>query len=635
VADVVVGERRVGLGTRGGTPRGRLGRKRRTVYTLFLLPSVVLVVGLVAYPVFTAFINSLESGNTFNEETSHFVGLANYVTFFADPAAAQIIGNSFIRAIGGVVPSYLLGLVAALALNRVTRGRGVIQVLVLLPFVISGAVSIAAWKLILDPLTGILPAFGLAGQDLFVSTTWVWPTLLFMNAWGSFQFYSIVFLATLQRVPAELYEAAQVDGAGAFQRFRAVTLPALGGVSAAVCALHFLGSFQEFNLVYIATGGGPLNTTQTMATYSYQVGFGGSYDLGYASAITFISAAFMAVSLAAAAVIYLVVRRTRDRWQTATLERWLSSGARYVHVQSPSRSRAARRTRRRRRAPRWARGIGGWIGVLLLILFSLFPVLFLVSRSFDAAPPTGGLTLFPKQFTLDNWDGAFKSSFLFVGTSSSPPLIQNLANSVIVVAAVTLIALVVSVFGGYGLARVGARRGTAATGLLLATQLIPSIILVFPIYIMAAEFKLLNQAGLIIATSIMFVPMATLFFQAYFRGIGMELEEAAALDGAGPVRTFLSIILPLARSSIGAMTAFILISAWNEYLFALTLIIDAGQRTFPPALANFTSGFEFLSEAGPGGQAVYLLIPIILSAILLSFTLKSFTTAVAGGGTKG
>lgn len=633
MTDVLVETKKVVTPAMGADRKlGRLNRHRRTVYTLFLIPSLIMVIALIAYPVVTAFINSMESGNTFNEATTHFVGFDNYAKFFADPAAFQIIVNSFIRAFGGVVPSYILGLVAALALNRVVRGRGVVQVLVLLPFVISGAVSIATWKLVFDPLTGIMPALGLGGVDLFTNTTWVWPTLLFMNAWGSFQFYSIIFLATLQRIPPELHEAAQVDGAGGFQRFRAVTMPALAGVSAAVCALHFLGSFQEFNLVYIATGGGPLNATQTMATYSYMVGFGGSYDLGYASAITYISAAMMALTLGIAVLIYLVIVRSRARLHVAKMRRWLAMAAAYTPSRTPSR----RRSRSGARAPRWVRPVGRWIGVLVLILFSSFPVIFLLSRSFDAqAPEGGGIRLFPAQFTFQHWIDAFSSSALFVGTSSSPPLIQNLLNSVIVLVCVTAIALVVSLFGGYGLARVGARRGGVAAAVLLATQLIPSIILVFPIYIMAANFKLLNQAGLIIAVSIMFVPMATLFFQAYFRDIGPELEEAAAIDGAGPVRTFLSVIVPQARSAIGAMVAFMLISAWNEYMFALTLIIDANQQTFPPALANFTASYQFQSEAGPGGQAVYLLIPIILSAILLSFTLKSFTNAVAGGGTKG
>lgn len=613
-------------------------------YVLFLVPAIVMVVGLVAYPLVNSFSISLHSGSTFNIDGAKFVGLDNYVHFFTDPAAGQITLNSFIRGIGGVLPSYVLGFFAALALNRATRGIGAIQVIVLIPFVISGPVAIGAWKLMLDPMTGIPAAMGLEISNLFSNEQLVWPTLLLMNMWGSFQFYTILLLAGLQRVPQELYEAAAVDGAGRWGRFRNVTLPALVPISAAVCLLHFMASFQDFTLVYIATGGGPLNATQTLATYSYQVGFAGGHNVGYASAITFISALYMVIAIVIAVLAgwasLRLVGLSRSRRLSRLLERSASSthtgpiaaftgrSRRTQPAREPVRKRARKRVGRRRLAIPTA--------ALILALFSSIPTLFLLSRSLDAkAPGPGSTSVLPQEPTLGNWIDVLTNPTVWSGTATAPALVQNLLNSLIVVVAVTAMSITLAAFAGYALARWRSIVSNVFTGLLIVTQMIPVIILIFPLYVMAAQFHLLNTAGQILATSTMFLPMAILFFRVYFAGMSREAEEAAAIDGAGPVRTFLTIVLPNASTAIGAMVAFALINSWNEFLFALTLVVDPAQRTFPPAINQFTTGFEFMSQTGPGGQAVYLLIPVAISAALIALTVKQFTTAVAGGGSKG
>ncbi len=620
---------------------GLLDWRLKLTYVGFLLPAILLVVGLVAYPLVNSVVISMHSGTTFDIANSTFVGFDNYIRFFNDPAAAQITLNSFIRGIGGVLPSYVLGFVAALALNRVTRGMGALQVIVLIPFVISGPVAIGIWKLLLDPLTGVPATLGVNMGSLFTNEQLVWPTLLFMNAWGSFQFYTILLLAGLQRVPVELYEAAAVDGAGRWGQFRNVTFPALLPISAAICLLHFMSSFQDFALVYISTGGGPLNATQTLATYAYQIGFAGGYNVGYATAITFISALYMLLALGILAglgwLIVKSVEHMRVRRLAKTLER-SNRSASPSPLSMPSARLTVKPRRTRQPSPRRRRYKRFMIPVaaLLFALFSSLPTLLLISRSLDnVAPGPGNVSILPKELTLQNWIDVLSNPTVWSGTTTAPPLVQNLVNSVIVVVCVTAISITLALFAGYALARWRSVLSSVFTGLLILTQMIPVIILIFPIYVLAAQFQLLNTVGQILATSTMFLPMAILFFRVYFAGMSREPEEAAAIDGAGPIRTFLTIALPNARTALGAMMAFALINSWNEFLFALTLVVDSNQRTFPPAIHQFTSGFEFLADTAPGGQAVYLLIPVIISAILLSLTIKQFTTAVSGGGTKG
>ena len=169
-------------------------------------------------------------------------------------------------------------------------------------------------------------------------------------------------------------------------------------------------------------------------------------------------------------------------------------------------------------------------------------------------------------------------------------------------------------------------------------QCVPPVILVFPLYMLLAQIGMLNTlTGLTLASAALSLPTAIIFFRVFFHALPREWEEAASIDGAGPLRTFWRIIVPNTRSAFGAMGAFTLIGTWNEYLLAATLVSDASRRTFPPALQQFAAtAFQYADkDLTPGVQAVYLLIPVLTSALLLSLTLRHFTAAVQGGGTKG
>ncbi|MBZ2195543.1 ABC transporter permease [Occultella gossypii] len=613
-------------------------RRSSLVYAAFLVPAVLLVLGLVAYPLIYSFVISMHSGSTFNIENSEYVGFANYKAFFADPNALLYTRNSFIRGFGGVIPSYIIGFLAALALNRATRGMRGLQVVVLLPFVISGPIAINTWKLVFDPITGVPAALGLDWGNLFANEQTVWPTLLFMNAWGSFQFYSILLLAGLQRIPTEQYEAVEVDGGGRLAKFRNVTMPALLPISAAICVFHFMGSFQEFNLIYLATGGGPLNATQTLATYAYQLGFGGGFSVGLAAATTFIAAVIMALTIGIMGLVgWLVIRAVGVARVKARVTAVASkAGDSFDLLLAPVTRRRAFGSAKLR--PKRNRVIP--VAALAFAIFSSIPTLYLLSQSFDGRPPGPGTArIFPAEFTLDNWISVLTSDAIWRGTATAPALIRNFGNSVLLVIVVTTGSVLVASLGGYALARwrgsVGRLVVNGFSGLLLFVQMIPGMILIFPLYLMAAKFGLLNPAGLMIILIAGGLPMALLYFRVYFAGSSREIEEAAAIDGAGALRTFFTIVVPNAASAIAAIAAFSLIGTWNEFLLSLTLVQDPASRTFPPAIAQFMRGNEFMQNTPPGGIAVLLLIPIIISAVLLALMLKQFTTAMAGGGTKG
>ncbi len=587
---------------------------------MLLVPALVLLVGFVLYPIISSVITSFKAGNTGN-----FVGMDNYRRFFENPDAGAIIGHTFIRGIGGVVPSYLLGMLAAISLHQKLKGRTLIRVLVLVPFVISAPVGLNMWRLLLDPYTGVPAALGFHGGDLLANPDAIWPVLLIINTWASFQFYTIVLLAGLSRIPQELYEAAEADGANRWQRFRHITLPGIGSIGLAACVVHFMASFQEFNLIWILTGGGPLGSTQTLATFAYAKAFS-DYDNGYATATTTISMIIMILTLAVGFVLLRLLRPVFRSVRRAIPD--LPRRQRPVVV-------GGGRSRGRRHGPGL---LLPSIGALLVLVTSLLPILFIVSRAFDSTP--GGLepvTLIPRQWSLTNFKQVLGNPELYnTGNLVVPPLAVNFLNSVLVSVATTVLVLILGMTAGYALSRWRSPLAKVGIGLVLVLQLVPVIVLVFPLYDLLAKIGLLGTlTGLVLATAALYLPICTLLFKVFFDGMPREVEEAAAIDGAGTIRVLLSIIRPSAKPVIGAVAAYTLINTWNEYLLGTTLISDLNRRTFPAALQQFMSSYSFKAQTTPGMQAVYLLIPIVAAVILLAFTQRHLATAYQGGSVKG
>jgi multiple sugar transport system permease protein len=586
------------------------------------------------YPLYSSVNLSLHA--TTSSGGSRFVGLANFRQFFHDKLAWTLVVHSYIRGVGGVVPSYLVGLAAALALNQRTRLNRLSRVLVLLPLVIFGPVAVNIWKVLIDPLTGIPQMLGWH-VDLLGSSSLVWPTLLGINTWASFQFYALILLAGLSRIPSELYEAATIDGAGAWSRFRWVTMPGIVGISVVACVIHFILSYQEFNLVYLLTGGGPSNRTQILSTYAYSEAFANN-DMGYASAISLIGSAITVITLAAA---FLVVRAARwgikdvlrrNQAMAATLGEAGFAVKRSLRLAVPLPSR-----RRRRRSYLLA-SVGRHLWVLLFVVVSLAPMLVVLSRSFDISPDSAiHPTLWPRHFSVTNYKTVLTDPGLWgASTTETPALAKNVINSLIVSGITTVLVVVVALMAGFVLSRWRNRMMQSAQVGLLGLQLVPVILWVFPLYGLLISLHLLgSRTGQILTTSVLFIPIGTLFFRAFFDELPKELDEAAAIDGAGPMRILFFVLRPLAKPVIGAVAAYTVINSWNEYLFATTFVEDNHVQTLPPVLQTFMSSISFNATYTPGVQAVFFVLPILIAALLLALTQRQLAAAYEGGALKG
>jgi multiple sugar transport system permease protein len=264
--------------------------RRDTLPAWLLLAPFLVAFGLFFFlPALQTFWLSLtESSLT---RTSAFVGLDNYHTLLNDPSFWDSVGNTFYFSLLTVIPLCAVGLLMAMLVDRFTRVQGWLQGTFFLPFVlpISVMTLIADWML--QPSSGVVNHI-LGGQRAWLADpTWALPAVAIGTIWWTVGFNMLLFLAGLRNIPAELYEAAALDGARGFAMFRTITWPALRPVATTALILQLIASLKVFGQTYILTSGGPFNTTRVALHYMYETAFTQS-DAGYAAAVAM---AFVAI----------------------------------------------------------------------------------------------------------------------------------------------------------------------------------------------------------------------------------------------------------------------------------------------------------------------------------------------------
>jgi raffinose/stachyose/melibiose transport system permease protein len=281
-----------GAGTPAIQPARRSPRLRRRLELAVLLsPALLLFAGFVLLPIVIAAYYGLYKWTGFGP-LSGFVGLRNYKLALTDPAFQQAILHNVIIAVLSIVIQLPISIAIALLLNRRIRGRSALRLLVFAPYVLSQAITGVMWLLMLQPggfVDQLMKAVGLGGlvqlwlADLHI----VLYTMFVVLTWQFIGFGIILLVAGLQGIPAELGEAAALDGASGWQTTRRITLPLLGPTIRILIFLSIIGSLQVFDVVWIMTAGGPAGASSTMATYLVQRGFS-SAEFGYGSAVAVI-----------------------------------------------------------------------------------------------------------------------------------------------------------------------------------------------------------------------------------------------------------------------------------------------------------------------------------------------------------
>jgi ABC-type sugar transport system permease subunit len=270
-------------------------RKRQQLFLalLFLAPAIIILLVFMASPAIDAILLSLKSWDGMRPQT--WVGLTNYANLLQDRVFWLALRNTAYYTIVTVIFQTTIPLLIANLLNSKIRGSMAFRTLYFMPVIISGAISGLLWAMIYEPNFGVLNetlrslGLGKLTQLWLADKTTVMPSIILVSIWQSLGFYIVIFFAGLQNIPQELHEAASLDGATVWQRFRFVTVPLLRPVITVALVLNTIGGIQVFDQVWVMTAGGPNHASETLGTYLYSTAFGskGSSNpqLGYAATI--------------------------------------------------------------------------------------------------------------------------------------------------------------------------------------------------------------------------------------------------------------------------------------------------------------------------------------------------------------
>lgn len=281
---------------------------------LMVTPAVLVLVFVLLYPAFVAFQSSFYKIATVTRQES-FVGLENYATVLTDPNFWGSLRRSLIWTAGAMVSQMVVGIGVALVLNQQVKGRSFVRGLVLFPYLVPAIVAVLIWRWIFSDTVGMANWFlvdflGIASQPIpWFDPGWAMLSIIIMSLWKYLPYWALFVLARLQTLPPELHEAAQIDGATAWQRFRYITLPWIMPVVIVLLVLRSIWAFNEFDMVYLPAGGGPLFATTTIPVYIRRIAFEFN-DIGHAAAVAMVMLVLVAVLTN---VYFWVYRRAEKR----------------------------------------------------------------------------------------------------------------------------------------------------------------------------------------------------------------------------------------------------------------------------------------------------------------------------------
>jgi multiple sugar transport system permease protein len=630
-----------------GRPRGRiLGADWKTGYA-FVAPMVVLLTVLVAIP----FLDSIRLSFTTRhaDNTLVFVGLQNYVNLWKDKFFTDAIKNTVVFTVYSEVFKIAAGLIAALLLHNLRRGRSIMTALVLLPWVVPTVVAALTWRSIYDPIFGSLnfvltwTHIGPLLAALHFVDQWpvAWlgdasvamPAVIAVNVWKGIPFFTINFLAGLKAIDRDLHEAASVDGATSWQRFLHVTLPGLRYVVLVTTLLSTIWTFNTFDLIWLLTQGGPGDVTAPYVLFAYAKAIQQlQYGPGAAVALMMLPVSAILVYFLArylrrveqrvrarmvdrffgrhgrrlalgSVVLLVVVLFLLDRgllWRAAVvLAAIVLLGILFAHL-GEALSKVGSRGLRGGIAGR----VPSWIAMAALVLFVVAPLYWILITAFktDLHATTRTSILWPSPWTMVQFQQLITANHF--GTWYR--------NTVMVGVASTVLAVLFSAMAGYALARLKFAGAQGLAGLVLLTYIMPSALLFIPLYQILSDLHLIdNLWALIVAYPTFTLPFAAWLLMGYFRSIPAELDEAATIDGATRLQSFLRIILPLARPALLAVGLFTLTNAWNEFLFAFVFITRESLKTLPVGLQSMIFG-----DIYPWGQlmaaSILISVPVVV-----------------------
>ena len=274
-------------------PSRKLTRDQRKFRTalIMLAPALIFLALMIAFPLGKVIHDAFTHVHLINKSMSGFAGLENFKTVISDEHFGQAVKNSIVWTIFSVLGEYILGLTTAVLLNQKLRGRAIFRTFIFIPWLVPIIVAGMTWDWLLNPEFGIInyTLTNLHIIDIPINflgdSKYALATVIFVNIWRSFPYYTISFLSAMQSIPGDLAEAAAIDGAGVFRRFFSVTLPQLRSVSLVIVFIHVIWTAVNFDFIWVMTEGGPNYATETLPIMIYRYSMK-KFDVGAASALS-------------------------------------------------------------------------------------------------------------------------------------------------------------------------------------------------------------------------------------------------------------------------------------------------------------------------------------------------------------
>jgi multiple sugar transport system permease protein len=272
--------------------------RRKLVPFVYLSPTLILLTVLMLIPIGTVLYYSLLDNVIITTTPPEFVGLSNYLETLSSSNFLQALRNTLILAIASVIAHMILGLMFAMLLNTDVIGpiaKALFRVIYILPWVFTASIIAILWRLLLNPngvVNYLLLEIGLISDrvEWLSSRQLALGSVTFINIWAGYPFYMVSFLAGLQGISNDLYEAGKIDGANGLQLFRYITLPQLKPILVSLAMLDFIWTTHQFALIWMTTGGGPIRASEVLSTYTYKQAFT-SYQFSMAATTAVISLA--------------------------------------------------------------------------------------------------------------------------------------------------------------------------------------------------------------------------------------------------------------------------------------------------------------------------------------------------------
>lgn len=592
------------------------------------LPLAIYVIFVIS-PFVQAFYYSMTDWSGFSK-TMNFVGLTNYLTLLTDPVFTKAVYNSIVLVL--ILPPLVIVLSVTLAtlvtIGGVTRGQiqglrhsGIYRVISFFPYTVPAIVIGILWAQMYDPSSGLLNGILTAlGFDFFKSFAWLGDertamgASIFVIAWSMVGFYMVLFIAAIKGIPAEVYEAARVDGAGRFRTAISITVPMIrDNIRTAYVYLGILALDAFVYMQALNPSGGPANSTVVISQHLLNTAFKKG-KFGYATSM---GATLAIITLVFAALVFFVFWWTGRPPKSGPVSTTVAPLVRAVPVAASVKSVAQLEHPMAKKTFFTDKTVAtiSHFALIAWVVIICAPLLWVLMSSFKTTQQIFGspFTL-PTSFNFDNYVSAWTTAS--IGT--------YFANTVIVVGCALVIVMLLGSMCAYYLARYEFRGSKIIYYLMLAGLTFPIFLAVVPLFQTLRGFGLLNTfPGLIITYVAFALPFTVFFLYAFFRTLPQEIAEAAMIDGAGPWRIFFTIMLPMAKPGIASVAIFNFLGLWNQFLLPIALNTNTSNYVLSQGMASFASQAGYAVNFGALFAAVVItVLPVLVTYIIFQRQLQ-------------